>query len=117
MTWTDWRLNFPKKNESHVEENGNHEGDVKENGEGEGDVKENGDREGDVKENGDEGETAGEPEEEEIITINVHPVILEELWLPDPYFFNVRSVRTVNILKQVQGVLFSSDKSLFISTV
>lgn len=107
MTWTDWRLNFPKKNESHFEENGDHEGDVKENGDGEGDVKEN----------GDEGETAGEPEEEEIITINVHPVILEELWLPDPYFFNVRSVRTVNILKQVQGVLFSSDKSLFISTV
>ncbi|XP_042885915.1 uncharacterized protein LOC122262060 [Penaeus japonicus] len=95
VTWVDWRLNFPTKNESQRSKEEGEEEEEKQQEEGEG---------------------KGE-EEEEVITINIHPVILERLWLPDPYFFSVRSVKTVNILKQVQGVLFSSDNSLYISTV
>ncbi|KAK4305023.1 hypothetical protein Pmani_023067 [Petrolisthes manimaculis] len=55
----------------------------------------------------------GSPDEGEII---INPVILDKIWLPDPYIFNVRSVQGVHILKDVQGVTISPDKSVFISS-
>ncbi|XP_071518452.1 glycine receptor subunit alpha-4-like [Panulirus ornatus] len=46
----------------------------------------------------------------------VLPVILDKLWLPDPYILNVRSVKTVKVLKDVQGVHVYSNNTIFIST-
>ncbi|XP_068234458.1 uncharacterized protein [Palaemon carinicauda] len=47
----------------------------------------------------------------------LHPVILEKIWLPDPYIFNVRSIGGLAMLKTVQGVLIYRDKKIFISSV
>ncbi|XP_045104043.1 glycine receptor subunit alpha-2-like [Portunus trituberculatus] len=46
----------------------------------------------------------------------VNPVLLEEVWLPDPYIFNVRDISTVRLLlKDVRGVVLYSDGTLFVS--
>lgn len=48
----------------------------------------------------------------------VNPVLLEEVWLPDPYIFNVRNINMVRLLlKEVRGVLLYADGTLFVSTL
>ncbi|XP_066972801.1 glutamate-gated chloride channel alpha-like isoform X2 [Macrobrachium rosenbergii] len=49
-------------------------------------------------------------------SIILNPVVLEQIWLPDPYIFNVRRIEGVTMLKTVQGVLMHRDKKMFIST-
>lgn len=48
----------------------------------------------------------------------LNPVVLDAVWLPDPYIFNVRSVSTVRLLqKEARGVLLYSDGTVLISTL
>lgn len=48
----------------------------------------------------------------------LNPVVLDQVWLPDPYIFNVRSISTVRLLqKEARGVLLYSDGTVLISTL
>ncbi|XP_063865394.1 glycine receptor subunit alpha-2-like [Scylla paramamosain] len=54
--------------------------------------------------------------DEEVRHTIVNPVLLEEVWLPDPYIFIVRDINTLRLLlKDVRGVLLYSDGRLFVS--
>ena len=55
-------------------------------------------------------------DEDPVKRMIMNHVILEEVWLPDPYIFNVRDINTVRLLqKDVRGVLLYSDGTLFVS--